>query len=72
MVIQMIEVGEETGKISSMLLRLAFFFEEEVSNTTKNLASIIEPILMVVIGVAVGLFAISMLQPIYSSLGNIQ
>jgi len=72
MVIQMIEVGEETGKISSMLLRLALFFEEEVSNTTKNLASIIEPILMVVIGIAVGLFAISMLQPIYSSLGNIQ
>lgn len=72
MVIQMIEVGEETGKISSMLLRLALFFEEEVSNTTKNLASIIEPILMVVIGTAVGLFAVSMLQPIYSSLGNIQ
>ncbi len=72
MVIQMIEVGEETGKISSMLLRLALFYEDEVSNTTKNLASIIEPILMVVIGAAVGLFAISMLQPIYSSLGNIQ
>ena len=72
MVIQMIEVGEESGKISSMLLRLALFFEDEVSNTTKNLASVIEPILMVVIGAVVGLFAISMLQPIYSSLGNIQ
>jgi type IV pilus assembly protein PilC len=71
MVIQMIEVGEETGKLSSMLLRLALFFEDEVSGTTKNLASIIEPVLMVIIGAVVAFFAISMLQPIYSSLGNI-
>ena len=69
--IQMIEVGEETGKVASMLLRLALFFEEDVTNTTKNLSSVIEPILMVVIGVAVGFFAISMLQPIYGSLGSI-
>ena len=71
LVIQMISVGEETGKLSSMLLRLALFFEEEVSNTTKNLSTIIEPILMVVIGIVVATFIISMLQPIYSSLGNL-
>ncbi|QQG45582.1 MAG: type II secretion system F family protein [Candidatus Sungiibacteriota bacterium] len=70
-VLQMIQVGEETGKVSEMLLRLALFFEEDVTNTTKNLSTIIEPILMIVIGAAVGFFAISMLQPIYSSLGNI-
>ena len=70
-VIQMIKVGEESGKISDMLLRLALFFEEDVSNTTKNLSSIIEPILMVVIGAIVGFFAVSMLQPIYGSLGNL-
>ena len=67
----MIQVGEETGKLADLLLRLALFFEEDVNNTTKNLSTIIEPILMVVIGSAVAFFAISMLQPIYSSLGNV-
>ncbi len=71
LVTQMIAVGEETGKISEMLLRLAVFFEGEVASVTKNLSTIIEPILMIFIGAAVGFFAVSMLQPIYSSLGNI-
>ncbi|MBI2122459.1 MAG: type II secretion system F family protein [Candidatus Sungbacteria bacterium] len=70
-VLQMMSVGEETGKTSDMMLRLALFFEEDVTNTTKNLSTIIEPILMIVIGTAVGFFAVSMLQPIYSSLGNV-
>ena len=67
----MLKVGEETGKISDMLLRLAMFFEEDVNNTTKNLSTIIEPILMLIIGAFVGFFAISILQPIYGSLGKI-
>lgn len=71
MVTQMIEVGEETGTIGRMLLRLALFYEEEVNSVTKNLSSIIEPILMVIIGAVVGFFAVSMIQPIYSGLGNI-
>ena len=71
LVIQMVSVGEETGKISEMLLRLALFFEEEVAAVTKNLSTIIEPILMVIIGIAVGFFAVSMLQPIYTSMGSI-
>lgn len=71
LVTQMIAVGEETGKLSEMLLRLALFFEEEVANTTKNLSTVIEPILMIIVGAAVGFFAVSMLQPIYSSLGSI-
>ena len=71
LVTQMINIGEETGKISNMLLRLALFFEEEVNSITKNLSTIIEPILMIIIGAIVGIFVISMLQPIYSSLGNI-
>ncbi len=71
LVTQMVGVGEETGKTAEMLLRLAMFFEEEVADVTKNLSTLIEPIMMVAIGVAVGFFAVSMLQPIYTSLGNI-
>lgn len=66
LIIQMIEVGEKTGTLSAVLEELADFFEEEVDNLTKNLTTIIEPILMVIIGSAVGFFAISMIQPIYS------
>jgi len=67
-VIQMVAVGEETGETSNVLNHLAEFFEEEVSNTTKNLASVIEPVIMIVIGGAVGFFAVSMIQPIYAML----
>ena len=71
-VIQMISVGEETGETSAILLKLADFYEEEVSNATKNLAAVIEPVLMLIIGAAVGFFAVSMVQPMYSMLGAIE
>jgi type IV pilus assembly protein PilC len=68
-VIQMVAVGEETGETSSILAQLAEFFEEEVSNATKNLATIVEPVVMLIIGGAIGFFAVSMIQPMYSMLG---
>ncbi|MBI2097181.1 MAG: type II secretion system F family protein [Candidatus Sungbacteria bacterium] len=71
LVFQLISVGEETGTLSRMLLRIALFYEEDVNNTTKNLSSIIEPLMMIVIGAIVGLFAISMIQPLYSSMAGI-
>lgn len=69
---QMIEVGEETGKTEMVLTKLAEFYEADVDQITKNLSSIIEPVLMLIIGSVVGFFAISILQPMYSVLENIK
>jgi len=69
---QMAQVGEETGKTETVLLKLAEFYEDEVSQISKNMSSIIEPVLMIFIGGAVGFFAISMLQPMYSLMDNIK
>lgn len=66
LVSQMIGVGEETGQLSEISDRLAGFYEEEVKNITDNLASVIEPVLMIIIGIIVGFFAVSMIQPMYS------
>jgi len=71
-VIQMIAVGEETGETSVILEKLAEFYEAEVSEATKNLTAVIEPVLMVIIGIAVGFFAVSMIQPMYSMMNAVE
>jgi len=63
---EMVAVGEETGKIAEMLLGVAVYYEAEVEEKTKDLSTIIEPLLMIIIGAGVGVFAISMLAPTYN------
>ena len=62
----MLAVGEETGKVTDMLKQIAEFYEGDVAEKTKDLSTIIEPVLMIFIGAVVGVFAVSMISPIYS------
>lgn len=62
----MLAVGEETGKVAEMLKQIAEFYEADVAEKTKDLSTIIEPVLMLLIGIVVGIFAVSMIAPIYS------
>jgi len=71
-VIQMLEVGEETGETPKVLGKLGNFFEEEANRAAKNLISAIEPILMLLVGGMVGFFAVSVIQPIYGMLSGLQ
>jgi len=66
LVTQMVSVGEKSGTLDTLLAELAAFYEEEVSDITKNLSSIIEPILIVFLGGVVGLIAFAVISPIYS------
>ncbi|MFO0887028.1 MAG: type II secretion system F family protein [Candidatus Nomurabacteria bacterium] len=68
---QMLAVGEETGQIDTILVKVADFYEEEVATTIDGLSSIIEPIMIIVLGSVVGLIAASVMGPIASLSKNI-
>jgi type IV pilus assembly protein PilC len=65
MVVQMTAIGEEAGALDTMLLKVAEFYEQEVNNSVDALASLIEPFIMVIIGVLVGGMVIGMYLPIF-------
>ncbi|MEK7655225.1 MAG: type II secretion system F family protein [Patescibacteria group bacterium] len=66
MMIQMLGVGEETGRIQDILERLSSFFSREIDNTVANLVSLIEPAVMILLGVGVGVMVSAILLPLYS------
>lgn len=65
MLVQMVAVGEESGSLPEMLSRVSGFYEEEVASMSKALTSIIEPLLIIVVGCVVGFMVIAMYLPIF-------
>ncbi|HEY9628439.1 MAG TPA: type II secretion system F family protein [Coleofasciculaceae cyanobacterium] len=72
MAIQMISIGEETGEIDTMLMKVADFYEDEVEQAVKSLTSIMEPIMIVVLGGMVGSILVAMYLPIFSIMDAIK
>lgn len=69
---KMIAVGEKTGKLDESLIYLGEFFEEEVDDTTKNLTTVLEPILLLFIALLVAFVAMAIISPIYQFTGSIK
>jgi type IV pilus assembly protein PilC len=72
MLAQVVRVGEETGSLDTQLITLASYYEEEVDRALKNLTSLLEPAMMIFVGVIVAFVAISVILPMYSLLGQIK
>ena len=71
MVVQMTAIGEESGSLDHMLFKVAEFYEEEVSNAVDNLATLLEPLIMVILGAIVGGMVISLYLPIFKLAGTV-
>lgn len=69
---RMLAVGERTGKFEETFRYLAEFYEDEVDDMTKNLSTIIEPVLLITIGLVVAFIAVSIISPIYGFIGSIE
>lgn len=71
-VAHMVRIGEESGQLDSVLGHISRFYDQETDTATRNLSSLIEPILMVLIGIAVAFLAFAILMPIYNIAGQIK
>ena len=67
---QMIRIGEETGSLANVLVSVARFYNQEVETTTRSLTTLIEPILIVGLGIGVGILTVGVLLPIYNIAGQ--
>jgi len=71
MVTHMVDIGEESGRLSEMLVKIGDFYDQEVEATVKGLTSMIEPMLIIFMGVIVGFIAISVMTPIFKLVNSI-
>ena len=71
MAIQMMSIGEETGQLDAMLMKVADFYEDEVEQAVKSLTSILEPVMIVVVGGMVGIILLAMYLPMFKVYDNI-
>ncbi|MBA3607681.1 MAG: type II secretion system F family protein [Verrucomicrobiota bacterium] len=72
MVISMVDVGEETGQLPEMLLKIAEVYDDEVDNSVAGLTSMLEPIMIVMLAVIVGTIVIALFMPLISIIGGLQ
>ena len=72
MVAQMVKIGEETGELEKMLSKIADFYEDEVDSAIQSLTSIIEPLMMILVGLMVGVIIISMYLPMFKLLSLVK
>ena len=70
--VRMIGVGEKTGKLDETLTYLGEYFEDEVDNTSKNLSTVIEPVILIIVGLIVAFIAMSIIGPIYQFTGSVK
>jgi len=63
--IQLAQVGEKTGELEGILLKISEYYDDRVTNVLANLATIIEPVLLILVGLAVGFIAVSIIGPMY-------
>jgi len=69
---QMIKTGEETGKLDEVLFKLADYFESEADESLKNITTIIEPVILLILGLGVAFLVVSIILPIYQLTTNIK
>jgi len=71
MVVQMISVGEQTGALDTMLSKIADFYEDEVDEAVENLMALLEPVMILFLGIMIGGIVISMYMPMFTLIGKI-
>ena len=72
MMLSMVATGEKTGTLDKILFDIAVFYEQELEAAVKNFTAILEPVIMLIIGIGVGAMVVSIIAPIYSLVSSLQ